>query len=168
MGPQDSSLLHQQYHSFPGQSSDVDFEAAEQLLQHSRRGRESNGDSMPESALEPEASINLPGRSADQVLEDGHLENGNENAESHLQERLEESQYAPMSNQPPLGQVCRYAQSYPLRVCSRCLWWETDTLFSVTAALLAHLFGVDRQMVRLSVTLADCIRRHEIHLDQQI
>ena len=73
------------------------------------------------SALEPEASIDSSGRGEDGALEDGPLENGNENAESHLQERQEESQYAPISNQPPLGQVCRYAQSCALRVCTCCL-----------------------------------------------
>lgn len=52
-----------------------------------------------------------------------------------------------------------------IAVCGRRL---TDTRFSVIAALLAHLFGVDRPMVRLSVTLVDCTRRHEIHLDQPI
>ena len=121
MGPQDTSALHQQYHNFSGQSSDVDFEAAEQLLQHSRRGRESNGDSMSGSALEPEASLDFSGSSGDRGLGDGPLENGNENGGSHLEERHEESQYAAISNQPPLGQVCRYAQSYALRTGNRCL-----------------------------------------------
>lgn len=108
MAPEETSLLHQQYHKLPGQSSEVDFEAAEQLLQHARRGRESNGDSIPDSALEPEASTDLPGANGDRGgLEDGALENGNDNAESPPQERHEESQYAPISNQPPLGQICR-------------------------------------------------------------
>ena len=119
MGPQDNSILHQQYHSFPGQSSDVDFEAAEQLLQHSRRGRESNGDSISGSTLDPEASIDFHGPSGDRGLGDGSLDSGNENAESHLHERHEESQYSPISNQAPLGQVCRYARSYALRMCNR-------------------------------------------------
>lgn len=105
MGPQDTSTLRQQSHRFPAESSDVDFEAAEQLLQHSRKGRESNGDNVSGSALEPEASTNLVGSSQDQGL--GDLENGNENRES--QERHTDSQYAPINNQPPLGQVCRYA-----------------------------------------------------------
>ena len=39
---------------------------------------------------------------------------------------------------------------------------------SVTAPLHAHLFGVDRRMVRLSATLADCTQRYETYLDQQI
>ena len=107
MAPQETSLLHQQYHKFQGQSSEVDFEAAEQLLQHSRRGRESNGDSIPDSALEPEASTDFPGSNGDRGLPEGALENGNDRAESPLQERHEESQYAPISNQPPLGQSCR-------------------------------------------------------------
>ncbi len=122
MGPQDTSILHQQYHNFgPSQSSDVDFEAAEQLLQHSRRGRESNGDSTSGSVIEPEISLNFSGSSEDPGLGDAPLENGNENGEPHLQERHAESQYAPINNQPPLGQVCRYAQSYAPRACSRCL-----------------------------------------------
>lgn len=111
MGSQDTSILHQQYHNFPGQSSDVDFEAAEQLLQHSRRARESNGDAMSGSALEPEASIDFPGSSEDRGLGDGPLENGNENGESQQQSHAE-SQYAPINNQPPSGQVCRYAYMF--------------------------------------------------------
>lgn len=107
MGSQETSILHQQYDHFPGQSSDVDFEAAEQLLQHSRMGRESNGDNMAGSALEPEACKKYPGSSGDQGLEDGSFENRNENGESHPQERHADSQYAPINNQPPLGQVCR-------------------------------------------------------------
>ena len=114
MGSQDTSILHQQYHHFPTQSSDVDFEAAEQLLQHSRRGRESNGDGMPGSALQPEASTNPSGPSEDQGAEE--LENGNETVESHLEERAADSQYAPINNQPPLGQICRYARSYASQV----------------------------------------------------
>lgn len=106
MGSQETSILHQQYDHFPGQSSDVDFEAAEQLLQHSRMGRESNGDNMAGSALEPEACKKYPGSSGDQGLEDGSFENRNENGESHPQERHADSQYAPINNQPPLGQVC--------------------------------------------------------------
>ena len=120
MGPQDTSILHQQYHQFPTQSSDVDFEAAEQLLQHSRSGRESNGESMSGSALEPEASTTFFRSSGDRGLGDGHFEIGYENGESHLQERHADSQYAPINNQPPLGQVCRYAQSYAFQVvCGR-------------------------------------------------
>lgn len=114
MGPQDTSILQQQYHHFPRQSSDVDFEAAEQLLQHSRRGRESNGDSMSSSAVEPEASTNFAGSNGDRGLGDGPFENGNENGESHLQERHADAQYAPINNQPPQGQACRYAQNYAL------------------------------------------------------
>lgn len=119
MGPQDNSILHQQYHNFPGQSSNVEFEAAEQLLQHARMGRESNGDSVSGSGLDPEASIDFPGSSGDRGLGDGPLDSGNENTDSHQHERHEESQYSPISNQPPLGQVCRYARSYPLRMCNR-------------------------------------------------
>ena len=114
---------------------------------------------MHDSALEPEASIDLPGSNGDRGLGDGPLENGDDNAES---------QYAPISNQPPLGQICRYVHSYGVRVCNLCLWSETDKWFLVIAALLAHLFGADRQMVRLSATLADYTQRHAIHHDQQI
>lgn len=168
MGPQDASILQQQYHHFPRQS-DVDFEAAEQLVQHSRRGRESNGDTTSGSALEPEASTtNFVGSSGDHGLGDELFENGNENGESHPQERHADAQYAPINNQPPLGQVCRYAQKWQseckIVVCGRRL---TNTL-SVIAPLHARLSGVDRQMVRLSATLADYTQRHEIPLDQRI
>lgn len=116
MGPQDTSILQQQYHHFPRQS-DVDFEAAEQLLQHSRRGWESNGDSMPGSALEPEGSTtNFAELNGDGGLGDEPIEDENGNGESPLQERHADAQYAPINNQPPLGQVCRYAPKYALRV----------------------------------------------------
>lgn len=111
MGSEDTSILHQQY-QISSQSSDVDFEAAEQLLQHSRSGRESNGDSTAGSTLKPEASTEFGGTSGDRGLEDGLFENGNENEESDLQEPHADSQYAPITNQPSLGQVCRYALSH--------------------------------------------------------
>ena len=127
MGPQDSSLLHRPYHNFPGQSSEVDYEAAEQLLQHSRRGRESNGDGMPGSTLDPESLIDLSGGSKrDRGLGDGPAEDRTEDPESHLQERHEESQYAPISNQPGLGQVCRYIQFCAPRVFLHRLRQEAD------------------------------------------
>lgn len=116
MGPQDSSIPQQQYDQFQRQSSVVDFEAAEQLLQHSRSGRESNGETMSGSGLEQEASTTFPGSPGDRTLGDGPFENGNENGGSYLQERHAESQYAPINNQPPLGQVCRYAQSYAFQM----------------------------------------------------
>ena len=110
MGSQETSILQQQYPNFAAQS-DVDFEAAEQLLQHSRRGREGNGDGISASAMDLEASTSNDARSgADRGLEDESLENGSENGDFHLQERLADSQYAPINNQPLLGQVCRYAQ----------------------------------------------------------
>ena len=111
MGSEDTSMLHQQY-QIPSQSSDVDFEAAEQLLQHSRSGRESNGDSMAGSASKPEASTDFGGTSRNPGLENGLLENGNENEESELQEPHADSHYAPITNEPSLGQVCRYALSH--------------------------------------------------------
>ena len=116
MGPQDSSIPQQQYDQLQRQSSVVDFEAAEQLLQHSRSGRESNGESMSGLGLEQEASTTFPGSPGHRTLGDGPLENGNENGGSHLQERHAEAQYAPINNQPPLGQVCRYAQSYAFQM----------------------------------------------------
>ena len=117
MGPQDTSILHQQYHHFSGPSSDVDFEAAEQLLQHSRKGRDSNGEAMVGPPLESETSIEFSGSTGDQVLGERPLDNGYENGEHRLQDRHAESQYAPMHNQPPMGQVCRYTQHFALRVC---------------------------------------------------
>lgn len=111
MGSEDTSMLHQQY-QIPSQSSDVDFEAAEQLLQHSRSGRESNGDSQSGSALKPEASTEFGAVNGNQGLEDGLFENGNENGESEPQEPHADLQYASITNEPSLGQVCRYALSH--------------------------------------------------------
>ena len=111
MGPQDTSILPQQYHHFSRQSSDVDFEAAEQLLQHSRSGRESHGDNISGSGLVPDPSTEFSGSSGDRELRDGPFENGDESGGTHLHERHADSQCAPISNQPSLGQVCRYAQS---------------------------------------------------------
>ena len=111
MGSQETSILQQQYTNFSAQS-DVDFEAAEQLLQHSRRGREGHGDGTSTSAMDLEASTTNETRSGgDRGLEDESLENGSENGDFHLQEPLADSQYAPINNQLLLGQVCRYAQS---------------------------------------------------------
>ena len=120
MAPQDTSILHQ-YHKFSGQSSEVDFEAAEQLLQHSRKGRERNGDSVPGLAVEPETSEEISAPSDAQEPGEAPLENGKEKGDSHLQDRHAESQYPPINSQPPLGQICRYAQSHAFEVCCHCL-----------------------------------------------
>ena len=90
-------------------SSDIEFEAAEQLLQHSRAGREANGDSMglvAEHRSSSDFATNLRVVGEEQRSDNGQLEQG-QDEQSPSQDRHADSHYAPISNPPALGQVCR-------------------------------------------------------------
>ena len=90
-------------------SSDIEFEAAEHLLQHYRAGRETNGGSMglvAEHRSLPDLVTNFGGAGEEQKFDNGPLEQG-QNEQSQSQDRQADAQYAPISNPPALGQVCR-------------------------------------------------------------
>ena len=105
MASQENLLLQQPQRNTPSRTAGVDFEVAESLLQHSRRGREAGGDKMPiatqESNTEP-----LP-TSEDIRIANGGSEHGGGDRQSNSQERQSDAHYAPISNPPALGQACR-------------------------------------------------------------
>ena len=109
MSLQEPSLpLHPQ-NGTSNPSSDIEFEAAEQLLQHSRAGREADGDSIglvAEHRSPPDFATNFGGAGKEQKFDDGPLEQG-QNEQSQSQDCQADAQYAPISNPPALGQVCR-------------------------------------------------------------
>ena len=89
------------------QSADVEYEAAEQLLQHSRKGREGNGDTMTlvaEHTSLPDFVTNFGNTSEEQKGDGGPQEQSQEEQNSS-QDRQADANYAVIP--PALGQVCR-------------------------------------------------------------
>lgn len=102
MTSQEQSPRQQSPYDTAGQASGVDLDIAESLIQHSRGERGANGDSMPIATEGPGA-----GFSDKQEAGDDASENGQGPRQSNSQERQSDLQYAPISNPPALGQVCR-------------------------------------------------------------
>ena len=109
MSSQETSLSQRSEIRTTRPSSEIEFEAAKQLLQHSRRGREGNGDTMAlvaEQTTLPDFATNF-GSSGEEQRHDGEqLELGQEEHDNS-QNRQADANYALISNSPGLGQVCR-------------------------------------------------------------
>lgn len=90
--------LYQQSHNTS------DFEVAHSLLQHSRGGREVDGDRMP-IATDNHTSNSI--RLTERSTTGAGLISGQGDRRSNSQERQADAQYDPISNQNALGQVCR-------------------------------------------------------------
>ncbi len=103
MASQEHHLRQHSPHNTPG----ADFEVAESLPQHSRGGCEANGDAMPIAT--EEYSTESPNLNEGVRVGDGTSEHGQGGRQSNSQEPQAESQYAPISNPPAFGQVCRLA-----------------------------------------------------------
>ena len=89
------------------QSADFEYEAAEQLLQHSRRGREGNGDTVTlvaEQASLPEFATNF-GSTSEEQKDDGGPQEQSQEEQNNSQDRQADANYAVIP--PALGQVCR-------------------------------------------------------------
>ena len=106
---QEPTLSQQPQNGTPRPSSDAEFEAAEQLLQHSRAGREANGDDMglvAEHRSLPDFSSSFTRAGEGHKFGGGQLEHAPDE-QSPSQDRQVGAHYAPINNPPALGQVCR-------------------------------------------------------------
>ncbi|KAL8861654.1 MAG: hypothetical protein Q9178_001855 [Gyalolechia marmorata] len=94
MDPQPPSNLPHIQRTVSRQSSDIEYEIAHQLIQHAQ-GR---GDINDFSATTTTTS--------DKPTEDGILQGHPHTDKALNNDRMSESQYAPLKNPPALGQVC--------------------------------------------------------------
>ena len=111
MASQEHSLERQSTLNSSGQATGVDFEVAESLLQHSRGGRNGAGENMPIATQDYSTQFsqsNEDFRVGDGMSEHEH-EHGDGERQTSSQERQSDAQYAPISNPPAFGQVCRSA-----------------------------------------------------------
>lgn len=111
MATQNSAVLQQQHHHFSRQSSSVDFEAAEQLLQHSRRARESNGEVMDGSFVDHKSPSEITTAFADSRDDQSFgvetSERIDDIGDSRQEARHADAPYDLLNIQTVLGQVCR-------------------------------------------------------------
>jgi len=110
MSQQEPHVSHQSQRYLSGHSSDIEFEAAEQLLQHSREAREGNGDSMAvvaEHRTLPDFATNFGMLNEDPGFGDDLFDHRHELAQNSSQDRLADAQHCPIIDPPALGQVCR-------------------------------------------------------------
>ncbi|KAI4177594.1 MAG: hypothetical protein LQ348_005796 [Seirophora lacunosa] len=89
------------------QSSEIDYEIAHQLIQHAYGKFDANepvGTAATSEAAPPDPA---PSRQpANQRAMNGHSSHERDARRSTSQDRVSESQYAPMKNPPAMGQVC--------------------------------------------------------------
>lgn len=107
MSSQEPSLSQMSETQTTRQSADFEYEAAEQLLQHSRRAREVNGDTMTlvaEHTSLPDFATNF-GSTSDEQKGDGGLQEQSQDEQNSSQDRQADANYAVIP--PALGQVCR-------------------------------------------------------------
>lgn len=107
MAPQALSTLQQPYRRLSRQSSEVDYEIAEQLIQHAQGRRDGSGIDMvgtlPDFATGP-TGLNEGHRAG---AGDGVPQHTRDSRRSLSQEPLPEAHYAPIGIPVALGQVCR-------------------------------------------------------------
>ena len=110
-------LEQESKHDMPGQTSGGDLEVAESLLEHSRGVREThngNGSTAADASSMELAVINEDSKVDNGISE---LDPGDGHIGAH--EQQSDSQYAPISNPPALGQVCRSAPPPSVMVIDR-------------------------------------------------
>lgn len=111
MAPQGLSTLDHPRVQLSRQSSEVDYEIAEQLIQHAQGRRDGNGNDVagtaPESNTLPDFTSGDRGLSGDQAGESNNSQPRQGNRRSSSQERQPEEKYDPISIPVAMGQVCR-------------------------------------------------------------
>ncbi|KAL8807910.1 MAG: hypothetical protein Q9182_000376 [Xanthomendoza sp. 2 TL-2023] len=104
------SNVHQAQRTNSRQSSDIEYEIAQQLIQHAQGRGDSNDLGSTRSASETGPQDDLESRGAPhihQTLGNGKPQSERDSRRSPSQDRSSESQYAPLKNPPAMGQVCR-------------------------------------------------------------
>ena len=94
------STLHRPRRLLSRQSSEVDYEAAQQLIKHSQGRRDDTGGDLSNPTMELSAAAKESTKS--------HMAEDRDLRRSASQELLLETQYSPFHNPPGTGQVCRY------------------------------------------------------------
>lgn len=108
-----ASTLASSHHMLSQQSSELDYEIAQQLVQHSQEARDgSRGDlttSVKDLGATPTALIDGTNIDRDSITSDHEheIQKGQSPSRSPLQDRPREGQYAPLTSAPAMGQVCR-------------------------------------------------------------
>ncbi|KAL8726595.1 MAG: hypothetical protein Q9166_006630 [cf. Caloplaca sp. 2 TL-2023] len=109
MDPQAPSGLPQISRTLSRQSSDIEYEIAHQLIQHSQgRGDASEFGSTASASERGPTEDTIPHGlpHVDQSAINGKLQYERGSRRSPSQDRMSESQYAPLKNPPAMGQVC--------------------------------------------------------------
>ena len=110
MAPQGLSTLDHPRGPLSRQSSDVDYEIAEQLIQHAQGRRDGNGSDVAGTASEHKNSPGLTseerGPTEDPGGESNNPQRWQENPRSS-QEGQSEEKYGPINIPVAMGQVCR-------------------------------------------------------------
>ena len=106
------STLPSSHHMLSQQSSELDYEIAQQLVQHSQEARDgSRGDiitSAKDIGVSPTSVIDGTCNGDTITRDDEHeIRKRQSPPRSPLQDRPREGQYAPLTNAPAMGQVCR-------------------------------------------------------------
>ena len=111
MAPQGLATIDHARGQLSRQSSEVDYEIAEQLIQHAQGRRDGNGNdaavTAPESKSLPDFTPGDGGPSEDQAGEGNNSQPRQGNRRSSSQERQPEEKYDPISIPVAMGQVCR-------------------------------------------------------------
>ena len=105
MSAQAPSPLQQPLQNATQAAPGVDFEGIESLLQQPRVKRAADGDDMPIAT----ENFATEGQDTSERLgsRDESTEQGQGDTQPSSQERQSDAQYAPISNPPAFGQVCR-------------------------------------------------------------
>ena len=111
MASQGLSTLDHPRGQLSRQSSEVDYEIAEQLIQHAQGRRDVNGNDVAGTASERKISSDFASNGRD-LHEDREIEGHTsqprqEDRRSTSQERQQEEKYGPINIPVAMGQVCR-------------------------------------------------------------
>ncbi|KAL8718801.1 MAG: hypothetical protein Q9225_004111 [Loekoesia sp. 1 TL-2023] len=107
MEAQASSNLPDSQRTLSRQSSDIDYEIAHQLIQHAYGKSDSIEAGKPAPSNEPAAPETTAAHDhTDQRVMNGKSPSDRDSRRSVSQDRMSESQYAPLKNPPAMGQMC--------------------------------------------------------------
>ncbi|KAL8995084.1 MAG: hypothetical protein Q9169_005120 [Polycauliona sp. 2 TL-2023] len=117
MDPQMSPSLPHIQRTVSRQSSDVEYEIAHQLVQHAQGRADGNDFKSTTTPTEHDPAQNgtIPSHShIDKSSANGKSQYSRDSRRSPSQDRMSESQYAPLKNPPAMGQICssEHAPSY--------------------------------------------------------
>lgn len=110
MSQQEPHLLHQLQEHLARESADIDFEAVEQLLRHSREVDKGNGSNMAvatEHRTLPDFATSFAITNEDPRFGGGLFDHKHEREQTYSADPQTDAQTCPVIDPPALGQVCR-------------------------------------------------------------